>query len=206
MWQFSKKGHVVSEDSRNVLEADFLENEVKHELWAILGDKSPGPDGYESQFFKDSWRITGKDLTAGVLVFLRTGKMLQVINNTVITLIPKGTHAESVGDYRPIACCNIVYKITLKMLCQRLIKVLPTIILANQSSFVEGKSIAQNILICQDLVRLYNMKKATKSCLIKIDLKKAYDLVEWRFVEEMIHALNFPCKFIGWIMNCITTT
>lgn len=123
-----------------------------------------------SQFFKDSWRITRKDLIAGVLEFFNDGELLRVMNNIVITLVPKGTHADSVGDYRPITCCNTVYKVISKMLCQR--KVLPDIISTNQSAFVEGRSIAQNILICQDLVRLYNRKNTTKSWLIKIDLRK----------------------------------
>lgn len=84
------------------------------------------------------------------------------------------------------------------MLCCRLRKVLPDIISSNQSAFVVGRiSIVQNILIWQDLIRLYNRKSTTKSCLIKIDLRKAYDSVEWDFVEEMLHGLNFPHKFIG---------
>ncbi|XP_009630097.2 uncharacterized protein [Nicotiana tomentosiformis] len=73
--------------------------------------------------------------------------------------------------------------------------VLPEIISENQNAFVAGRSIVQNILICQDLVRLYNRKATTKSYLIKIDLKKAYDIVEWRFVEEMLYAMNFPEDF-----------
>lgn len=83
---------------------------------------------------------------------------------------------------------------------------LPTIIAENQSAFVEGRSIVQNILICQDLVKLYNMKKTTRSCLIKINLKKAYDSVEWGFAEKMLHALNIPPRFIKWIIICISTT
>lgn len=121
-------------------------------------------------------------------------------------MIPKGNHASSVGDYRPIAGCNTIYKVVSKMLCNRLRLILPTIISENQSAFIAGRTIVQNVLICQDLVRLYKRKNTTQSCLIKIDLKKAYDNVDWAFVEEMLHAMNFPQKFIKWIMACITTT
>lgn len=55
-------------------------------------------------------------------------------------------------------------------------------------------------------MRLYNRKNTTSSCLIKIDLKKAYDSVEWNFVMEMLHALNFPRKYIGWVITCVQTT
>nr|XP_009761796.1 PREDICTED: uncharacterized protein LOC104213930 [Nicotiana sylvestris] len=77
---------------------------------------------------------------------------------------------------------------------------------ANQSAFVAERTIVQSVLICQDLVRLYNRKATTKSCLIKIDLRKAYDTAEWEFVQEMMYTLNFPSKFIKWTMTCITTT
>ncbi|XP_074265730.1 uncharacterized protein LOC141588175 [Silene latifolia] len=59
----------------------------------------------------------------------------------------------------------------------------------NQGGFVKGRSIAENILICQDLVRLYNRKAVSPRCLMKIDLKKAYDSVHWDFVEQMLIAL-----------------
>lgn len=110
------------------------------------------------------------------------------------------------GDYRPIAGCNTIYKVISKMLCNRLRLILPTLISANQSAFIAGRTIVQNVLICQDLVRLYNRKNTTQSCLIKIDLKKAYDFVDWAFVEEMLHLMNLLQRFIKWIMPCITAT
>lgn len=85
----------------------------------IVGDKSPGPDSYESKFYKDVWDIIGADVTAGVLEFFQIGQLLKGINNIVITLIPKSSRAESVMDYRPISCCNALYKIISKMLCKR---------------------------------------------------------------------------------------
>ncbi|XP_059291954.1 uncharacterized protein LOC132045381 [Lycium ferocissimum] len=110
-----------------------------------------------------------------------------------------------VGDFRPISCCNTTCKVISNMLCFRLKEVLPDIIADNQSAFVTGRTIVQNVLICRDLVRLYSRKNTTSSCLIKIDLRKAYDSVEWGFVEEMLYGLNFPCKYIKWIMKCIST-
>ncbi|XP_060217048.1 uncharacterized protein LOC132644468 [Lycium barbarum] len=141
----------------------------------------------------------------GLWNFFRTSKLLKAWNNTVITLLPKFEHAENVRDYRLIACCNTSYKIISKMLSNRLRQVLPSIISPNQSAFVSGRTVVQNVLICQDLVRLYNRKNSPSSCLIKINLKKAYDTVEWAFVKEMMHALNFPYQFIRWTMACITT-
>ncbi|XP_019263741.1 PREDICTED: uncharacterized protein LOC109241454 [Nicotiana attenuata] len=200
-----KRGPVISREQRRMLVEEYTSAEMKQALWEIAGDKAPGPDGYVSQFFKDCWEIIREDLEAGVMEFFKIGKLLKAWNSTVLTLVPKSDHAESVVDYRRIACCNTIYKVISKMLTNRLKTVLPSIISPNQSAFVAGRTIAQNILICHDLVRLYNRKQTTSSCLIKIDLRKPYDKVEWEFVAEMIHALEFPQQFIKWTMTCITT-
>ncbi|XP_074310232.1 uncharacterized protein LOC141646020 [Silene latifolia] len=71
--------------------------------------------------------------------------------------------------------------------------------------FVQGRNIVENVLICQDLVRLYNRKAASPRCLIKIDLRKDYDTVEWTFLHQMLQALKFPNKFIKLIMTCVSS-
>ncbi|XP_074300468.1 uncharacterized protein LOC141631739 [Silene latifolia] len=131
--------------------------------------------------------------------------LLKQINTTTITLIPKVKHPVSVLEYRPIACCNILYKSIAKILCNRLSEVLPDIISSSQRAFIKGRNIVDNVLICQDLVRLYNRQAASPRCLIKIDLRKAYDTVEWDFVEQMLTAMRFPQNFVKLVMVCITT-
>ncbi|XP_074304306.1 uncharacterized protein LOC141639024 [Silene latifolia] len=127
------------------------------------------------------------------------------VNTTTITLIPKVDNPASVLEFRPIACCNTIYKCIAKVLCNRLSRVLPDIVSESQGGFVKGRSIVDNVLICQDLVRLYSRKVASPRCLIKIDPKKVYDSVEWSFLEQMLGALNFSGKFINLMMQCVTT-
>ncbi|XP_060190365.1 uncharacterized protein LOC132619488 [Lycium barbarum] len=136
-----RRGTVVNEGQRCRLVEKFTEKEIKIVLWEIDGDKAPSPDGYGSQFFKDSWEIVKKDLIAGVQEFFETGRVLKGVNNTVITLIPKGTHADTVLNCMPITCCNTIYKIISMMMCNRLKEVLPGIISENQSAFVSGRTI-----------------------------------------------------------------
>lgn len=91
------------------------------------------------------------------------------------------------------------------MICSRLKDAVNELAADNQSAFVPGRSILHNVLICHDLLRHYNMK-TTPRCLMKIDLRKAYDMVSWDFLTEVLHGLGFPTKFIMLIMNCVSTT
>ncbi|XP_074265837.1 uncharacterized protein LOC141588288 [Silene latifolia] len=84
--------------------------------------------------------------------------------------------------------------------------VLPQLVGQNQGAFIQQRSIQENILICQDLIRLYERPHASPRCLFKIDLQKAYDTVEWEFVGQLLEELKFPPEFIEMLMQCITTT
>ena len=128
----------------------------------------------------------GPDVIEAVLDFFRCVRLLKEVNNTSITLIPKSKCPINVGDFRPISCCNVLYKCITKVLSNRLRVILPGIIDESQGGFVHGRFIMHNNMIIQDLVKQYGRKSASPSCVMKIDLQKAYDIVDWGFLEEML--------------------
>ncbi|XP_021851011.1 uncharacterized protein [Spinacia oleracea] len=171
-------GARLTDEHRTLLHYDFSVDDVKRVLDAIPSNKALELDGYNSHFFKAAWDTIKHDVHAAVAEFFRTGKMLKEINVTSITLVPKVSVPATVGDFRPIACCSVLYKCISKLLCERLGAVLPDIISQNQRAFVAGRSILHNVLICHDIIKMYIKSQVQPNCFLKLDLQKAYDTVE----------------------------
>nr|GEW50681.1 hypothetical protein [Tanacetum cinerariifolium] len=159
-----------------------------------------------NKFFKDSWSVVGDDVCKAVRDFFSNGKLLKEINATVISLVPKVAASAKVSDYRPIACCNVVYKIISKVICNGLKGVLGFLVDDNQSAFIPSRQISNNIMLSQELMRYYHKNRDPAKCAFKIDIKKAYDSVEWVFLSNTLKHFGFPEVMVKWIMNCVTFT
>ena len=123
--------------------------------------------------------------------------MLKESNTTIISLIPKVPIPSSIGDFRPISCCNTVYKCISKLISNRLQKVLPNIVNHAQSTFIKGRKISDNVLLTQDLMSDYHKNCGIPRAVAKMDLMKAYDTVSWEFLFDLLHVLGFPTTMIG---------
>ncbi|GJW82256.1 RNA-directed DNA polymerase, eukaryota, reverse transcriptase zinc-binding domain protein [Tanacetum coccineum] len=164
------------------------------------------PDGYTACFFKKAWKVVEKDICDAVKDFFLNGKMLKEINSIIISLVPKMNTPQKVSDFRPIACCNVLYKIISKILTERIKSGLKKVVNVNRSAFIPGRQIQDNILICQELLRGCKRKNGAKRCALKIDLQKAYDTVNWSFLECILRKFRFHEKMVQWVIDCITTS
>ncbi|KAM3199872.1 hypothetical protein P3L10_032232 [Capsicum annuum] len=95
---------IQDQQGKDITDTQGIAQSFVHFYTSLPGYKTSGPEGYGSQFFKDCWEIIRIDLIAGMMEFFRTGKILKAWNTTVLTIIPKHEHANTVEDYRPIAC------------------------------------------------------------------------------------------------------
>ena len=147
-----------------------------------------GPDDMPPLFYQSFWSLIGVDIISAVLDCLNNCKIPLEINSTNITLIPKVKSPELITDFRPISLCNVVYKIVSKVLANRLRAILPLIISENQSAFQAGRVITDNILMAFETLHYMKHQQKGKSSFmaLKLDMSKAYDRVEWAYLEAIM--------------------
>ncbi|XP_071739260.1 uncharacterized protein [Rutidosis leptorrhynchoides] len=179
--------------------------EVKDAIFNIGSEKSPGPDGFNAEFFKSSWIIVGDDVTKAVLDFFKNGKLLKKINHTVITLLPKVQTPSKITDYHPISCCNVIYKCISKVITNRIKLSLDEVVSCNWLAFIFGRRISDNILLTQELMKDYHTDKGVTRCAFKVDIQKAYDIVDWGFLENVLRGFGYPAIMVQWIMRSGST-
>ncbi|GKC60581.1 protein LAZ1 [Tanacetum coccineum] len=185
---------------------EFTDEEVRKSIFSIGDSKSPGPNGFTSTFFKHSWDTVGIDVCKAVRDFFANGRILQEINHAILALLPKVPTPTRINDYRPISCCNVIYKVISKLITNRIKEGLQDIVSDNQSAFVPGHSISDNILITQELMHNYHLNKGPPRCAFKMDIQKAYDTVDCKFLRDILGGFGFHLTMVGWIMTCVTST
>ena len=137
----------------------FVECEVNGTLKQIYPLKAPKPDRMHFLFFQHFWSTSSAVVTKTILDFLNFGISPPNFNETHITLVPKIKESKKITNYRPINLCNVVYKIALKAIANRLKRILPSIISDIQSAFVYGRLITDNVLVAFETMHHISQKK-----------------------------------------------
>jgi hypothetical protein len=195
----------VTQDMNDRLMAPYSADDVKKAAFSIGDFKAPGPDGLHAVFYKKFWNLRGDQITTEILHALNNGTIPEGWNDTTIVMIPKVDSPETVTQYRPISLCNVIYKIISKMLAFRLKKELPDVISPMQSAFVPGRLITDNVLVAYECIHSIKNKRNghNGTCAVKLDMHKAYDRVEWIFMENMMRRLGFSEGWITMMMACV---
>jgi len=185
----------------------FSVDEVEKALNSIGDLKAPGPDGLPAIFYKKCWDLVGNKVTDEVLVVLAGGDFPDGWIDTTIALIPKVSNPEEVKDLRPISLCNVLYKMVSKVLANRLKVILPEIISPAQSAFVLGRLISDNTLVAYEILHYMRNKRRGEAdyATIKLDMSKAYDMVEWNFLKDMMTRMGFSHVWTDLIMKCVSS-
>ncbi|XP_019151022.1 PREDICTED: uncharacterized protein LOC109147820 [Ipomoea nil] len=198
---FSSISPRISQQQNETLLLPFEADEVKSATFSMFPNESPGPDGMNPGFFQHFWDVVGHDVSSFVLDCLHSGAFPVGLNETNVVLIPKKNQPEMVSDIRPIALCNVVYKVIAKMIANRMKPLLDGVILESQSAFIPDRLITDNIPIAAEVGHYLNMKQCGRVGwgALKLDMVKAYDKMEWSFLRGSMK------KWVDLIMLCVTT-
>ena len=156
-------------------------------------------------FFQKFWHVVGDDVTSVVLSILHSGHFLHKMNYTHIVLIPKITEPTNVSDYQPISLGNCVSRIVSKVIANHLKLILPNVISDSQSAFVPNRLINDNTTVAFEVLhRMRNKRTGKKGQMaIKLDISKAYDRVEWSFLQQIMLKLGFDERWVQLAMATI---
>ncbi|XP_074293448.1 uncharacterized protein LOC141620491 [Silene latifolia] len=185
--------------SRNYVVAD-----VQYALSQMSPFKAPGPDGFQDLFYQSQWDTISPSLCAMIFGTLHDNVLPEGLGETFISLIPKVDHPHLLSQFRPIGLCNVAYKIITKMIINHLKPILPILINLVESSFVPRRQISDNIIIVQEAFHSMRSRKGKTGIMaLKLDLEKAYDKLEWPFIEFSLRDMGLATRMINTIMRCI---
>ncbi|KAH9768956.1 reverse transcriptase domain-containing protein [Citrus sinensis] len=197
----------VSEDMNEMLEKPFSAEEVMDALSQMCPTKAPGPDGLPAVFYQKHWHMVKDGVLATCLHILNSQGSVTPINHTYIALIPKVRKPRKVTEFRPISLCNVIYRIVAKSIANRFKQILHKIISPTQSAFIPHRLITDNIIVGYECLHKIRHCKSKRKGLValKLDVSKAYDRLEWSFLEQIMKRLGFSHQWISLIMRCISS-
>lgn len=180
--------------------------EVKAVVFDLGALKAPGPDGFSGSFYQAYWEIVKEIIVSATSQSWTSAKMSPHINCTYLALIPKVDNPEVASQFRPIALCNFGYKILTKIISNKLKLFMPDLITENQSAFVSGRQIQDNILVAHKCFhRLKMLRTGTEGELALLDMNKAYDRVDWQFLEKVLLKMGFQRNWVRIVMDCASS-
>ena len=193
----------VSPEMNEELQKDFKAKEVWTALKQMHPTKALSLDGMSPIFYQTYWDIVGPSVTNCVLLAFNLGVMSKELKNTYLPN-SQDKKPQTITEYRPISLCNMIYKIMSKVLANRLKKVLHGVINEAQSAFVLGRLIMDNVIVAFEI--MHSIDKKRKGLMaVKLDMSKAYNRVEWTYLESMMKKMGFGERWIFLIMMCVTS-
>jgi hypothetical protein len=189
-------------EDASLLEGIFSMGEIEAAVKASDGSKCPGPDGFNYAFIKEFWGLMKYDVRILFDQFHGNECIPKCLLSYFLTLVPKVKSPQRLKDFRPISLLGCVYKLIAKVLAARLAKVLSPLVSKSQSAFLKGRQLVEGVVVVNEVIDY--AKKSGKECLIlKVDFEKAYDSVDWKFLDYVLQRFGFGRKWRAWMRACV---
>jgi hypothetical protein len=183
----------ISQEENEILSVDFTEEEVCEAITNMERNKTPGPDGFPVEFYQIFWSILQNDLMRLFADFQRGNLQPFRLNYGTIILLPNKESAIQIQQYRPICLLNVSFKIFTKVGTNRVTKVAHTVIRSTQTAFMPERYILDGVLILHETIHELH-RNNLDGVLLKIDFEKAYDKVNWPFLQQVLRMKGFNEK------------
>ena len=142
------------------LEAEINFEEVRDDLNSFQNNKTPGDDGFTKEFYEVFFDLIGAALLDSLNARFENGTLFTSQRRGVISLIPKDkNNLTTFSNWRPVILLNVDYKILAKVIAKRIEPVLPKLIHPDQTGFIKGRFIGQNIRLLNDLMEYTDDQK-----------------------------------------------
>ena len=189
----------MEDPDKNSCENQITIDDLIEALRYMSLDKSPGADGFTTNFYKLFWHELKQPLLDSFLFSFETGELADGQRRGLLNLIPK-KHKDLryLKSWRPVSLLATDYKILAKALAIRLQKVISGLVNSDQVGYIKGRYIGENIRTIEDLMHYTSLKKIP-GIFALVDFKKAFDTVEWSFLFNALVKFNFVENFIKWI-------
>ena len=180
----------LQDQQRNELEGEITLAECKVVLRTFSNGKSPGEDGFTWEFYNCFFDLLGQDLVNCFNeAYYVKGEMPISQRRGVIFLLPKeDANLLKIANWRPTTLLNVNSKIASKVIATRFETVLDLLISPDQTGFLKGRYIGQNIRLVNDV-----------GILVQLDFCKAFDTIEWSFIKRSLALFNFGDSIQQWV-------
>ncbi|XP_055814114.1 uncharacterized protein LOC129883482 [Solanum dulcamara] len=192
-----------NDDQKEEIQKCPSKEELKTAVMRLNRHSAEGPDGMTGAFYQDTWYIAGDDICNMIKSFFCGAELSKFVTHTNLVLLPKKLVVNTFLDMRTISLSNFVNKIFSRIIHERIEVVLPYIISPEHVGFVQRRSIAENVLLVQEIITKIRKRGKPPNLVIKLDMRKAYDRLEWIYLAKVLRRMGFGERLIDMVFRLV---